>query len=1065
DQEMKLKAGDLFLVEDNVVVKNLLVIVENIHKIIGQAGYVSNDNDQSIVEITVTRITSAIRETGLVVEHAAALVTLLESCLRHDLKPTARGEDPPHAKIASDIISCLFLNYSQKEVMRLALPVAVKFLHKGNKELSRNMSSYLSLAAMENADLLSNCVQLIIDSVNLLQFYDENNIFVQPKDNCLFFVGNYALSRVLPQIYAVDWERIHDHVMALVSLLPLCDTHEKLALLSLFQLIAEKKPNLLEPSLSQLWECLSFPSCLHPTLGIFIHMANARPQPFVDYVTRLEAVALKDRSTLPSVIKIIGPVGRMNKDRAGEAIPYLLSQLPQMEAGKLSIPLKELVSICDAHPSLLTEKILKEVGMHHSTSKLVTSGPSTGTGAGGYMYKSLSVLGGRSLGIGILKTASSSNKSMRFGICSILSACLFYEKSRTLDETLKVPAIPYSGSMNMSVFRNEDVAPASLPNPVSPGAQVSPPPIQSQQGHPVSLSLCLSGGTSPLSMASNHRLPSVSGNQGVTPIYPWPQPSSPPMTRPSTTGEVTILKTHQSGSSNPPSQMAGVTYRKGSTSVTISSKMPSTPTSTGAQRISVFEPYPMRDAVYHFCEKHLEKIKIYMETVFVTLPLPVRCTIEERKNRKHAKLYFACQGKGEHCLYNRTFFTMKTRQPRIWIHLMFLALQSWFCETFTKRMMKGINHGISSPRTLVASQQATMQKLRRKEINASFSIESLMNLLVELNAQAPCVLHLPASLQYADYMVVVSAMSPRHLKSLGEEVRKELKRRLGDSKGFVPVPQIEGSNSSDWVALDLGNIVLHMFLEPIRRHYDIETLWAARSSTALSTRESSVSSLKNCWDTLKCENKAFVTLVTSAFPSGRVSCHKSFFGSSESLETVTKDEFCFPSQEQELLIHELRGIRYFDVFEYNAMAGQWGCFLCNHPDRATGFLQPDQPVIEGQLKEKKGKWRLFKRWRMRYFTLSAGHLSYRGVGSSKSDKELVPIELNQIRSVKTISRGGRHLPKAFEIFTDDCSFVLKPQDGKNAEEWVQCLSIALAHTHAKGNHSRTLSAFGSGSLR
>jgi hypothetical protein len=47
----------------------------------------------------------------------------------------------------------------------------------------------------------------------------------------------------------------------------------------------------------------------------------------------------------------------------------------------------------------------------------------------------------------------------------------------------------------------------------------------------------------------------------------------------------------------------------------------------------------------------------------------------ERRAKKLAKLHFACQGRGEHCLYNRTFFTMKTRNPRIWIHLMFLALQ------------------------------------------------------------------------------------------------------------------------------------------------------------------------------------------------------------------------------------------------------------------------------------------------------------------------------------------------------------------------------------------------------
>lgn len=49
------------------------------------------------------------RETGSMERHAEALVTLLESCLNHNLKPSQKEEDPPHAKISSDIISCLFL--------------------------------------------------------------------------------------------------------------------------------------------------------------------------------------------------------------------------------------------------------------------------------------------------------------------------------------------------------------------------------------------------------------------------------------------------------------------------------------------------------------------------------------------------------------------------------------------------------------------------------------------------------------------------------------------------------------------------------------------------------------------------------------------------------------------------------------------------------------------------------------------------------------------------------------------------------------------------------------------
>ena len=113
------------------------------------------------------------------------------------------------------------------------------------------------------------------------------------------------------------------------------------------------------------------------------------------------------------------------------------------------------------------------------------------------------------------------------------------------------------------------------------------------------------------------------------------------------------------------------------------------------------------------------------------------------------------------------------------------------------------------------------------------------------------------------------------------------------------------------------------------------------------------------------------------------------------------------------LLMSFRSHRFFDVFEYNALEKHWGCFLCNHPDRAHNFVQvmnmipyivsektiyillplcsrrwcrfscfyyfqEQVPVIEGQLKEKKGgKWKIFKKWKSRYFTLSGAKLSYK----------------------------------------------------------------------------------------
>lgn len=109
--------------------------------------------------------------------------------------------------------------------MEIALPVAVKFLQKGNRELSKNLASYLSLAAIEYAYLLSPHVQPILDSI---------------------ISGNYGLCRVLSQIYEVSPEHLTPHASLLVSLLPLCDIQERLALLQLFALIAQNKTDVIE---------------------------------------------------------------------------------------------------------------------------------------------------------------------------------------------------------------------------------------------------------------------------------------------------------------------------------------------------------------------------------------------------------------------------------------------------------------------------------------------------------------------------------------------------------------------------------------------------------------------------------------------------------------------------------------------------------------------------------------------------------------------------------------------------------------------------------------------------
>ncbi|XP_014393443.1 PREDICTED: ventricular zone-expressed PH domain-containing protein homolog 1 isoform X4 [Myotis brandtii] len=159
------RAGDLFSLDDSEIEDSLTEALEQIKIISSSSDYQTNNNDQAVVEICITRITTAIRETESIEKHAKALVGLWDSCLEHNLRPSGKDEDTPHAKIASDIMSCILQNYNRPPVMALAIPIAVKFLHRSNKELCRNMSNYLSLAAITKADLLADHTEVIVKSI------------------------------------------------------------------------------------------------------------------------------------------------------------------------------------------------------------------------------------------------------------------------------------------------------------------------------------------------------------------------------------------------------------------------------------------------------------------------------------------------------------------------------------------------------------------------------------------------------------------------------------------------------------------------------------------------------------------------------------------------------------------------------------------------------------------------------------------------------------------------------------------------------------------------------------
>lgn len=100
-----------------------------------------------------------------------------------------------------------------------------------------------------------------------------------------------------------------------------------------------------------------------------------------------------------------------------------------------------------------------------------------------------------------------------------------------------------------------------------------------------------------------------------------------------------------------------------------------------------------------------------------------------------------------------------------------------------------------------------------------FEIDDLVEVLRRDNADNIFVCSVPKELKYVDYICVVSGRSYRHRKAMAQFVRKmfKIKRHPGDV-----LPKIEGEQSTEWMALDLGGlyIYIYMYIETIVLLFD-----------------------------------------------------------------------------------------------------------------------------------------------------------------------------------------------------------------------------------------------------
>ena len=97
--------------------------------------------------------------------------------------------------------------------------------------------------------------------------------------------------------------------------------------------------------------------------------------------------------------------------------------------------------------------------------------------------------------------------------------------------------------------------------------------------------------------------------------------------------------------------------------------------------------------------------------------------------------------------------------------------------------------------------------------------ELLIKLLEDKKGEEILPIDLRNKVDFADYFLLCSAHSTKHAQGLADYLILELEKI-----GIIPL-SVEGMEQGNWIVLDYGSIVVHIFYEPIRRLYNLEELW------------------------------------------------------------------------------------------------------------------------------------------------------------------------------------------------------------------------------------------------
>lgn len=112
-------------------------------------------------------------------------------------------------------------------------------------------------------------------------------------------------------------------------------------------------------------------------------------------------------------------------------------------------------------------------------------------------------------------------------------------------------------------------------------------------------------------------------------------------------------------------------------------------------------------------------------------------------------------------------------------------------------------------------------KVSDKSLASDVLLGAILNSLENDKAIDVVVIDLDGKSSIADYMIVASGSSGRHVGALADHLLRKLRE---DNFGKMPV---EGMGQADWVLIDAADVIVHLFRPEVRSYYNLEKMWTA----------------------------------------------------------------------------------------------------------------------------------------------------------------------------------------------------------------------------------------------